>query len=80
MESLHTIDEVLKWFKDNNIEYINSIPQCDFKDENHNLFDKNYEGTYLSRFLNQAGMLFNRLGSDGGLFVMIGKKVGNNEI
>ena len=80
IESLHTIDEVLKWFKNNNVEYINSIPQCDFRDENYNLFDKNNEGSYLSRFLNQVSMLFNRLGSDGGLFVMIGKKVGNSKI
>ena len=28
VESLHTLDEVLSWFKNNNIEYINSIPKC----------------------------------------------------
>ena len=29
VESLHTIDEVLNWFKLNNIEYISSIPSCE---------------------------------------------------
>ena len=31
IESLHTLDEVLNWFKNNNIEYISSIPSCDFE-------------------------------------------------
>lgn len=76
IESLHTLDEVLLWFKDNNIEYINSIPSCDFeyiKDYN-NLFKKTPEGDLYSRLFNQFNMIFNKLGSDGGLFVVIGKK------
>lgn len=42
IESLHTLDEVLTWFKKNNIEYINSIPSCDFEDISRyeNLFEK----------------------------------------
>ena len=76
IESLHTLDEVLKWFKDNNIEYINSIPSSDFEfSQNYDeLFKKNSVGTLYSRIVNQIFMIFNRLGSDGGLFVVIGKK------
>ena len=74
IESLHTIDEVLKWFDENGVEFINSIPDCDFIDENNDLFIKNSRGTYFTRIFNQFNMLFNKLGSDGGLFVMIGKK------
>ena len=76
IESLHTLDEVLKWFKDNNIEYINSIPSSDFEfSQNYDeLFKKNSIGTFYSRIINQIFMIFNRLGSDGGLFVVIGKK------
>jgi hypothetical protein len=75
VESLHTFDEVLKWFNDNNIEFINSIPQCD-TEENYedSLFQKKSKGTFLSRFFSQITMLFSELGYDGGLFVMIGKK------
>ncbi len=75
VESLHTLDEVLKWFDDNNIEFVNSIPKCDFE-ENYekNLFEKVSKGTFLSRFFSQINMLFNELGSDGGLFIVIGKK------
>ena len=31
IESLHTLDEILSWFKKNNIDFINSIPSCDFE-------------------------------------------------
>ncbi len=76
IESLHTLDEVLLWFKDNNIEYINSIPSCDFEyiKDYKNLFKKTSEGDLYSRLFNQFNMIFNKLGSDGGLFVVIGKK------
>jgi len=75
VESLHTLDEVLDWFNHNNIEFINSIPQCDVDDNYENsLFEKRSKGTFLSRFFSQITMLFNELGSDGGLFIVIGKK------
>ena len=75
VESLHTLDEVLMWFKKNNIEYINSIPTCDFDDhDNKSIFSKSSKGTFLSRFFSQLSMLFNNLGSDGGLFIVAGKK------
>ena len=76
IESLHTLDEVLNWFKNNNIEYISSIPSCDFEvvQNYDNLFSKSSEGSFYSRIINQISMIFNRLGSDGGLFIVIGKK------
>lgn len=75
VESLHTLDEVLEWFNSNNIEFINSIPRCNIKEkENSNLFEKVSKGTFLSRFFSQISMLFNNLGSDGGLFIVVGKK------
>ena len=75
VESLHTLDEVLKWFDDNKIEFINSMPQCDIKKEtSKSLFTKTSKGTFLSRFFSQISMLFNELGSDGGMFIVIGKK------
>ena len=57
-------------------EYVNSIPSCDFEfsQDYNNLFKKNSLGSFYSRIINQFSMIFNRLGSDGGLFVVIGKK------
>ena len=75
VESLHTLDEVLDWFNSNDIEFINSIPRCNIEEkENLNLFEKTSKGTFLSRLFSQISMLFNNLGSDGGLFIVIGKK------
>ena len=74
VESLHTLDEVLNWFDDNNIEFISSIPQCENESYEKSLFKKRSKGTFLSRYFSQISMLFNELGSDGGLFIVIGKK------
>ena len=77
IESLHTLDEVLKWYKHNNIEYISSIPSSDFDYNYQNIFEKKLVGSFYSRFISQISMIFNSLGSDGGLFVVIGKKQKN---
>ncbi|MDA9653544.1 class I SAM-dependent methyltransferase [Candidatus Pelagibacter sp.] len=76
IESLHTLDEVLTWFKKNNIQYVNSIPSCDFElfQDYKNLFERKSKGNLYSRIVNQFFMIFNKLGSDGGLFIVIGKK------
>lgn len=75
VEKSHTFDEVLSWFDDNNIEFINSIPSIDIN-ETMITFAKNLEGrgNYLSRVFTQLKMIFTRLGGEGGLFIMIGKK------
>ena len=74
IETLHTIDNVLDWFDKNNIEFINSIPSSDFDEDNGDLFIKKSRGNLYSRISNQFSMIFNNLGSDGGLFIVIGKK------
>ena len=74
IESTHTIDEVLNWFDKNNITFISSIPSTDFDYNYNDIFKKKSPGTFFSRILNQISMIFNSLGSDGGLFVLIGKK------
>ncbi|MDC3127349.1 class I SAM-dependent methyltransferase [Candidatus Pelagibacter bacterium] len=74
-ESLHTLDEILNWFEKNKIDFISSIPTCDFIDNNYEeIFKKRSKGNYFYRLLSQILMIFNSLGSDGGLFIIIGKK------
>ena len=79
VESLHTIDEVLKWFKENNIEYYTSIPSCDFekisKDDEKNFNLQDSKGDFFLRLFRQIQMIFTRLGKEGGLFIVIGKKL-----
>ena len=75
VETTHTFDEVLKWFKLNNIEFINSIPQCPlFENPVKNFFSKNSKATFIERILQQFIMILNKPGSEGGLFIFIGKK------
>jgi len=74
VESLHTFDEILGWFKLNDVEFVNSIPACDVISENENIFDKTTSGNLISRILSQIIMIFSAIGGDGGLFMFIGKK------
>jgi len=78
-ESTHTIDEILNWFKKNNIEFINSIPKFEiFSDISlENLFNKNSERDEHKRkllhFFVQLKWILTR-SRDGGFFIIIGRK------
>ena len=65
----------MRWFKQDNIKFISSIPNSSIEDNDYNdIFKEKSNGNFLTRILNQFFMLFNRLGSDGGLFIVVGKK------
>ena len=73
-ETTHTYHEVLNWFKVENIEFLSSIP-FDFNPENK-LFQKREAKNRFEIFLNEISLAFNlKQISDGGFFVMIGKKL-----
>ena len=75
IESTHTFDEVLNWFDSNNIEFINSIPQCSLLDiEDKKIFQNKSRATFIERILTQITMIFDKFGSEGGVFMLIGKK------
>lgn len=76
VETLHTFDEVLKWFDEINIEFISSIPQCNpYEIINEKPFLKQSKGEVSDRIFSQILMLFNEYGSEGGLFIFVGKKI-----
>tara|TARA_X000000368_G_C22948786_1_gene675645 strand:- start:216 stop:1121 length:906 start_codon:yes stop_codon:yes gene_type:complete len=76
VEYTHTYDEILKWFENNNIQFINSIPFCSMSETyKKNLFEKSSKGTYFERVLQQFLMIFSRHGSEGAIFIFIGKKI-----
>lgn len=79
VEQSHTFDEVLKWFDDNGIEFINSIPSIG-GDEKNLYFKQSSSGrgNAISRVLSQIKMIFGKLGGEGGLFIMIGRKAKKN--
>ena len=75
-ESKHTMDEVLGWFDQSGIKFINSIPKSTAfvrLNPEEKLFERNSKGNRLDHLLVQLGMLF-RGGGNGGLFLMIGRR------
>ena len=76
VESTHTFDEILKWFKMNNIEFINSMPESSpFYDIKRNIFEKSSKATFIERILQQFIMIFSSFGGEGGIFLFVGKKI-----
>ena len=77
VETSHTFDEVLNWFDDHNIEFIDSIPSMNREDQTISFKKNNLgRGNFLSRVLTQFSMIFSKLGGEGGLFIMVGQKTG----
>ena len=73
-ETTHTYLEVLNWFKDKNVELLSSIP-FDF-DPEKKLFQKREIKNKFGMFFNEALLACNfKQISEGGFFVMIGKKL-----
>ena len=40
-----------------------------------NIFEKSYEATFIERILQQFIMIFTSFGSEGGVFIFVGKKI-----
>ena len=60
----------------NNIEFVNSIPNCSlFQGTQESFFEKNSKATFIERILQQFFMIISRFGSEGGVFIFIGKKI-----
>ena len=75
-ESKHTIGEVLSWFDEAGIRFVNSIPRSrpfrPFSDSDR-LFAPEDPGNAVERAMVELSMLF-RGSREGGFFIMIGQK------
>lgn len=70
-ELRYTPKEILFWFKENNIEFVNLLPHCDSEDSP---ILSTKKVPKLSK-LKEISMIFNmRQISEGGFFIIIGKK------
>ena len=85
VERAHTFDDVLDWFDKCNIEFVNSYPTCEFFNNDHNyilddniifkkFFQQGKKSNHLDRIFNQLLMIFTKSGSEGGLYLFLGKK------
>ncbi len=74
IESTHSFKEVLNWFDENNIEFINCVPSANFSNNYDKLMDKKDIPSGINSIFLQICMNFNEFGDEGGLFLLIGKK------
>jgi len=72
-ETTHTYSEVLKWFEDENIEFLSSLP-FDY-DQDKNLFEKREKKIGLGMFFKELSLMLdsNQI-YEGGFFIMVGRK------
>lgn len=76
LETKFTIGDVLRWFRENDIDFVNAIPKIRLGDrltEGEDLFDKHEPGSSFEHVLRQLGWIFTK-GREGGFFIMNGRK------
>lgn len=74
-ETWHSIDEVLRWFDENDVEFLNCSPSILGTDGESapSLFDKTDPGTAYQRVVTQLGWL-GTIAREGALFDVIGRR------
>ena len=74
IEYTYSYDEILKWFNKNNIDFVNFYPNSFLSLNKNKFLEKNETGNFFERFCEQIFMIFTKHGSEGGLFMIVGKK------
>ena len=75
IERSHTIDELLDWFTEEEIVFLGSIPDVNLDGVYVGIENMTgHKGNFLTRLISQIYMIFNNLGSEGGLFIVLGRK------
>jgi SAM-dependent methyltransferase len=77
-EHWHTLSEVKRWFRENDIEYLRSYPPALVGRETNTsggLFNRIDDDWWLEEWLIQASWI-TRLSREGGLFVVVGQRSG----
>ena len=74
-ETWHSIDEVLGWFAENNVEYLNCSPSIlgSSSETAPGLFDRTEPGSAYQRHMTQLSWLFT-IAREGALFDVIGRR------
>jgi ubiquinone/menaquinone biosynthesis C-methylase UbiE len=77
LETWHSLDEVLGWFEENDVAYLNATPPIlnTSGETAENLFDSTNSGTAYQRIVTQLGWL-GTIAREGALFDVIGKRRG----
>ena len=73
-ETSHSLNEVLNWFEEFNIEYLSSVP-FDFKQDNK-LFNKNLKPKNINLFIKEISQSVRPSQiREGGFFIVVGRKL-----
>ena len=74
-ETWHSVDEVLNWFRENDVTYLNCLPEIIGARKNlpDGMFAETNPGSKTTRVLTQLSWL-GTIAAEGGLFVMIGRR------
>ena len=74
-ETWHSIDEVLGWFEENDVEFLNCSPPIlgTEGEASSNLFERSSPGTRYQRLMTQLGWL-GTISREGALFDVIGRR------
>jgi carbamoyltransferase len=74
-ETWHSVDEVLNWFRENDVTYLNCLPEIIGARGNrpNGMFVETNPGSKTTRVLTQLSWL-GTIAAEGGLFVMIGRR------
>lgn len=76
-ESWHSVDEVLRWFQEDGVDYLSGVPDIAGKlpgeERGMRLFEQHPRGTPTQHVMKQLGWMFS-IGREGGLFVLVGRK------
>lgn len=75
-EGTFTVDDVLGWFRENGLEYVNSVPKINPADgltPAERLFERHAPGSVVDHWFAQLGWVFSQ-GREGGFFILIGQR------
>jgi 2-polyprenyl-3-methyl-5-hydroxy-6-metoxy-1,4-benzoquinol methylase len=78
-ESLHTMDEVLRWFDEAGLRFVRALPSTVFGSRfaleyRNSLFDEEPRGSRIDRLFSQLQQMVED--TEGGLFIVIGRRDG----
>jgi hypothetical protein len=76
-ESVHTVDEVLDWFKRNGVTYVSSFPRAELyaSSDVEKIFKPRRPSGRAAHLLKQLAWIVTQ-NSGGGYFVMVGQRTG----
>lgn len=72
-EHRHSLAEVQRWFRDNDIDYLRSYPSALIADDTDDLFAPSADSWRFEAWLAQLGWM-RTIGHEGGLFVTVGQR------